>query len=156
MRAGETKDWLNEAQFFSQRFPVPHQRDPFEHKYWISGNMIYCEKKQTTFASNTTLNSSLLGFEHRWANVYGFINLSCNLLKNGWNGFEQVIPGVASFNGDESQGFPGKIASFFITWKANLNNCGDAPSDNGQCLSTMCIHLLSLLWVYEPQKKTTN
>lgn len=110
-------------------------------------------KKQTTFASNTTLNSSLLGFEHRWANVYGFLNLSCNLLKNGWNGFEQVIPGVASFNGDESQGFPGKIASFFITWKANLNNCGDAPSDHGQCLSTMCIHLLSLLWVYEPQKK---
>lgn len=92
----------------------------------------------------------------RWTSLgkrLQFLNLSYNLVKNGWKGFEQVIPGVANFNGDESQGSPGKIASFFITWKANLNNCGDAPSDHGQCLSTMCIHLLSLLWVYEPQKK---
>ena len=70
-------------------------------------------KKQTTFCKQHHLEFIFIGVEHRWANVYGFLNLSCNLLKNGWNGFEQVIPGVASFNGDESQGFPGKILPGF-------------------------------------------
>ena len=140
-------------------FSVSGFQYPSERSFWTQvlnlGEHDFLWKKTNNICKQHHLEFIFIGFWTSLGKRLQFLNLSCNLLKNGWNGFEQVIPRVASFNGDESQGFPGKIASVFITWKANLNNCGDAPSDHGQCLSTMCIHLLSFtmsLWATEKKQ----